>query len=812
MAGYLADKGRKILQNGYNVIPIKPGEKFPVIKNWQNLKTEPKHITAWLKNGHAEAGVGITTGEVSFVDVDAPDVEAGKYIRDWIFVHIGYAPVRVGNAPKFGLMYRSPNPFRKIASKTYIDDQGRESRVEVLGIGQQFVSHHIHPDIQKPYRWTRNDNPEVTPVAALEPITEDQARAICDAYDSYALSHGWAVKRAPKAASTSVAPVGRSTLVDDEWGLGTDPLGLTDDELKAKVDQIPNNDWPYEDGELSWLHMLMAIWHETNGSEFGESVALEWSEKASKHTDEMFEKTWRSFGKDLTRRPITFRYALKWAKHFHREEVKASVADMLLALDVANSLDELRDAAAEAKKIDFDIVDRARVIAVLRKNASRFGANLSLKDARDIVRFEAGAPPDWLKGWVYLSHADRFFNIQSKTMLSERAFNNTYMQFTGDSLPAEIALRRTPIKNVHMHGYLPGEDEFYTLNDREYANTYSENQVPAIPAKLEGKDRENVETILNHFRTIIPDDRERAIWISWHAHIVKTRKRPNWAIVLQGPEGDGKNFFGDMMGAILGPDNVKTVNAKSLEAPHNSWAEGSLFTFIEEVRMVGHNRHDVMNSIKPLITNPVIEIHAKRMSQYNIINTAAYFLTTNFQNALPLDTSDRRYFVLMSQWKSGEDVQKLLKDDPDYFVRLFGALSESPGAIRGWLMTYKLHEEFKPLGRAPHSHGKMQMIEMNKSDELMMIEDLIDSGFYHGISNELVVVSLLAEKINEKLIGYRVKETAVSAVLRQLGFSYLGRVRINLDRLSVWSKTPKRFLTKFGLSTVAIGSYLKNPL
>jgi hypothetical protein len=814
MSGYLSRNGRKILENGYNVIPIKPGFKFPTIKDAQTVITTPQIIAKWLTNGHADAGVGIVTGKVSFIDNDTPDPVCAAHMQEWIEVNIGYAPIRVGNAPKHGLMFRSPNPFRKIVSKTWIDDDGHECRTEVLGIGQQFVAYHIHPDINKPYRWTPNDNPLVTRFEDLPPITEEQAQATCDELDRYAEEHGWKVKvREPRAAKPGSVVPSRPTLParDDEW-VNTEPLGLDEDDLTRRVMAIPNNDWDYEDGEINWLAVIMAIHHETSGNEFGKSLAYDWSIQSGKHTNERFEKSWRSFGDEKPRRPVTALYLIKWSNFYRAEVSKAAVNDLILSMDLAGDAEDLRAVAAEAKNVDVDVVDRARVIAALRKNFKRFNVDLTMKDAREMIRYEAPEIPDWLKGWVYLNHADRFFNVDSKTLLTERAFNNTFLQFTGDSLPADIAMRYAKIRTVFMHGYLPGADEIYTLNGREYANTYSERNMPKVPARLEGRDRENVEWVLAHFRNICPDRREREIWISWHAYIVQSRKRPNWAIVLQGTEGDGKNFFGDMMGAVLGGDNCKTVFAKTLEAPHNSWAEGSLFAFIEEVRMMGHNRHDVMNSMKPLITNPTIEIHAKNLSQYNIVNTQAYMLTTNFQNALPLNDADRRYFVIMSQWQSGESIREFLSENPDYFVNLFATLDESAGAIRGWLLAYKLHPEFQPLGRAPTSIGKTQMIEMNQADELVMAEDIIDSQRDPAVTPDIVIVSRMAEILSEKMSPYRVKESACAAMLRQLGFTYLGRMMVDGKRLSAWSRNPSRWRKGTVPTTLQIGKYLKNPL
>jgi hypothetical protein len=365
------------------------------------------------------------------------------------------------------------------------------------------------------------------------------------------------------------------------------------------------------------------------------------------------------------------------------------------------------------------------------------------------------------------------------------------------------------IRTVYMRAYLPGVEEFFTMNGLDYANIYSERNMPPVPVKLGRQDRENVQRVLHHFHHLFPDKREAEIAISWFAYVVQERKRPNWAIMMQGAEGDGRSFFGSMMAAVLGGDNVRTVNAKTLEDKFNGWAEGQLFTLIEEVRMIGHNRHDVINSIKPLITNDTIDIRAMHMNSYNVPNTTAYMLTTNFQNALPLNDTDRRYFVLMSQWQDAKSIEDL---GTEYFDELFATLRESAGAIRGWLLKYKLHPEFKPQGRAPNSRGKAQMIDLNKSDEVVQTEDLIDGGFFHDISNDVVLVSKLAEVLSKKNSPYTVKEASCAAILRQLGFTYLGRVMIDGKRDRIWSKTPKRFMNGTVAATVQIAKYLKNPL
>lgn len=149
MIKYLAEKGHRILRNGYNVIPIQPGEKFPSVKDWRGKPTTKNDLDKWVANGRASHGVGITTGDIILFDIDIPNRAVNRHMVDWCITHIGFAPERVGNPPKVGLMYRTSKPFSKITSKEYVDSDGNRAQLEILGEGQQFVAYHEHPDTKK---------------------------------------------------------------------------------------------------------------------------------------------------------------------------------------------------------------------------------------------------------------------------------------------------------------------------------------------------------------------------------------------------------------------------------------------------------------------------------------------------------------------------------------------------------------------------------------------------------------------------------------------------------------------------------------
>lgn len=812
MAGFLAELGRKILRNGYNVIPIKPGAKYPVIPNWQKTITTPAMIHRWLTNGHAEAGVGIVTGKVVFIDCDTPDKDDALHMEEFCKTKFGLAPVRIGNYPKRGLLYRvEGDPFRKITSKTFIDKLGNESKTECLCDGQQFVSNAIHPDTGLAYLWELGFGPQDTHIDDLPTLTEEQAREIVAEFERWMTAKGCKTKG---VSMTTPADVRRYQISDDddELGLSWDQLGWDHEKLAFMVQSVPNDDdvyygEDYNTARLGWLMFLMAIHHESGGSEYGRALAYEWSCQAPKHTDEKFDVTWASLGKN-DKKPITARYIAKWANFFRRQQSTEQLADVLLHMDTATNLGELRTVIEDARKLVLDPFDRNRVSSTLQRNFRRFGTSLGVKEMRTLLRPPLDGTPDWLQGWVYLSHADRFFNINHKEMLTEKAFDNNFCEFI-DS-PAEFALREVKIDRAYMAGYLPTAGKTFVLNGHKFFNTYNETNIPKVPPRLEGEDRENVERVNAHFRLLFPIEREREIAKSWFAYIVQTRQRPNWALLMQGVDGDGRTFFGNMMAAVLGGENARTINGSDLEDRFTSWAVGQLFTLIEEVRIVGHNRYDILNKMKPYVTNTTIPVREPYIGVYNAPNTTAYMLTTNFQNALPITDADRRYFILLSQWQDTKHIKQLTEEG--YFGKLYNTL-QSSGALRGWLLAYKLHPEFNPLGRAPESTGRQSMIDQNKSDEAVALDDLIESGFYHEISEDVVVVSKLAEILTLKFgFSTPIKETSCAAILRMGGFNYIGRVFYEGKKVSVWSRNPRKFSRGTVSATIQVANYLKTPL
>lgn len=245
--------------------------------------------------------------------------------------------------------------------------------------------------------------------------------------------------------------------------------------------------------------------------------------------------------------------------------------------------------------------------------------------------------------------------------------------------------------------------------------------------------------------------------MSWIAHNVQhPGVKIRWSPYLHGPPGDGKSFFGELVGFMMGGQNVRTLNGSTLESNFTDWAMGYAVTIVEEMKQHGHNRHDVMNKIKPFITNSEVEIHPKGKRSYSAPNCTNYLLLSNYLDGAPVEDSDRRYMFLSSALTK-EDAQRLT--DEGYFARLFAAVQDHAGALRQHFLGVTLHREFDPNGRAPFTAAKATVIEISKSDLEMAVEELLEKGAV-GVCADVVssahLTRALKAKVSETLSTQRV--------------------------------------------------------
>ncbi|MBM4201411.1 MAG: hypothetical protein FJ189_09015, partial [Gammaproteobacteria bacterium] len=120
---HFAQFGARLIENGYLIVPIKPGSKVPVGKNWQHQRIDLAQHQRMAANGAADDNIGVlaAVGEwpVTKVDIDCLDEHISRALLDWCEAHLGPTVEIVGLAPKAGLVYRCPEGMGKVTGPRY---------------------------------------------------------------------------------------------------------------------------------------------------------------------------------------------------------------------------------------------------------------------------------------------------------------------------------------------------------------------------------------------------------------------------------------------------------------------------------------------------------------------------------------------------------------------------------------------------------------------------------------------------------------------------------------------------------------------
>lgn len=876
MKKYLQLHGQTLLDNGFAFIPISPLDakvrdkksnelvpfknagKAPLMPNWASVPVTQDSFDEW-KRKYYRYGIGIRTWYNPAVDVDCLDPDAAKYMRNYVESNVGFAPARVGRAPKTLLLYRADEPFTKVKSNSWIDDWGNKNAVEILGAGQQFVAFGIHPNTKKPYEWIGLESPLNCHAAMdLEVITLVDARRIVDEFDRYAMEQGW---EKLVHGDEQYEPPQRGKLVsgrpeqdwfedaevdNDDWVDADDAKDKwqgTYEEFEALIDELPA-----AEEYSSWFPVIAAIKDaEREPDEFRE-IARDWSAKAASYDEAGFDDKWDSGN---FRRTGSSTFSLhNLVKRVEDARMEKDIllrviplfesADNIYEWDhAAERLREtpvwgtIRDHAVEIACDHYKRVTGKKIPATTKKQA------LSV----DHSQFDA---PEWIEPWVFAEKDNLFINKYTKTALVPHAFNNSLAQYTTrlNCTPEQFATALRPVPVIHgvmyypdMHGDMPGSswkperglesEEFFRWQGKVFLNTFDPKTIPAVPEKLSRKGTKAVAVVEDFFRTQFVNDDEYRHAMDWLAWVINNpNKRITYSLVILGGQGSGKTIIKKFMSYMLGRENVGTVNNQVIHKSFTGWQAGSVMKVIEEISVAGH-RFDVINSLKEPITNETLFIERKNREGQDEVNTASWMMYTNDIGALPINTGDRRFLVCRSRFRKKEETLAFLENRPNFFKDFEKAFKACAGEIRLWFRDWEYSDTFDHTsGQAPLTEATSDMIDTAQDDFTNSVMDAIESGEVQGVTSEVIHSGWLLRTLPRDI---RPSDRHIASRLSEMGFTKLGAPRLQLAinnlRGSVYVKDPLKWVkdsymkadgkwkkTNEAIDTKALKEHLENQI
>ncbi|MDJ1008663.1 MAG: DUF5906 domain-containing protein [Paracoccaceae bacterium] len=213
-----------------------------------------------------------------------------------------------------------------------------------------------------------------------------------------------------------------------------------------------------------------------------------------------------------------------------------------------------------------------------------------------------------------------------------------------------------------------------------YINTWE----PLVPPVWNGSEP---RPWLDHMARIVPDAADREWLVEWMAFVLQNPGRKvNWAPVLIGREGSGKDTLFHPLTKHLGRYAREGLTLQMVSSQFNGWLDRCLLAIVQE-RQGGrwHDKKDAAERLKPLIAGPPDRIPFERkgvdVTEIDNVVNIAFFV--NEADALHIDRDSRRYFPVESDF---------LPANPERYFRPLWDYLENGGAeqVAAWLLQYPL--------------------------------------------------------------------------------------------------------------------------
>lgn len=639
---------------------------------------------------------------------------------------------------------------------------------------------------------------------------------ISDSLDSYHGSngkngtHGSNGSRVDAAASADALEFLRAPVPEVTLGIAREALFAIDPDISYH----------------EWLDLAAALRHQFSPHKEAEAYELfdEWSSKGSKYAgaDET-EAKWKSLKPSpVGRLPITIRTLLHraiaagWDEKKVKENVFLTMTEWLEQVPTVMELLEQGVKRIVAVPLITSMQEDLLVSKLVAQAKKRFAHTISPTSVRkDLARVkqemqaqtEKPQPlkEEWAKDVAFIIAADEFFRFRTGERIKRTAFNSAYARFLLPTkqqlvaqgiavtpatlskpivLPEHYALNHLTIPTAQDYAYDPSQpnEKFFVINGSRVMNIYN----PTYPLEDPKRADWAGQLLWNHLCNLIAEEDNRRRLLDFMAYQVQFPGRKiRHAVLVQSVEGGGKTFLAEVMKAVLGAEHVKTIDGASIKSGFNEWAFGKQVIVIEEVRVVGTSKHEIMNALKPLITNRYVSVNEKFRNNREVENISNYFLFSNHHDALALTPGDRRYFVIKSPLQTKAQVLAL---GDDYFGPLFGMLRLCPGALRSFLLNWEISPDFDPDGPAPRTKYVQDMVDDSSSDLATAVRQAMLEGDVPLIQYDIVSANILKTYLAEQEGMRKVTTQELSKMLREEGLLPVGRHLIGDTRHYLWSR------------------------
>ena len=495
--------------------------------------------------------------------------------------------------------------------------------------------------------------------------------------------------------------------------------------------------------------------------------------------------------------------ALKWIKGASEDEIETTLDTQLAGIPSGMTTVHRISLAVQARLSE--LAESKMPISPIKENVARI---LNTPDAASIKLNQ----PAWCNDWVYMMPANKYINLKSRLPCNVHGFEKAVMDLVlthphnrRGTHPHCFTKEQQWITDVAGTVYLPSNNNPIVTVELDNVratllNTFRPDTVPDTAAEYTDEGKEAIKVIEQHL-LLLCDGNEtyRDDLMFWLARQVQLPGvLVGWSPLIQGVQGVGKSFVGELLKAVVGKANYKLVTPDALKSDFKGWTHGQAVVVLDEVELAGENRKTIMNVLKPLATETTVSVNNKFVQEFTTLNTMNMIATTEKVDALLLDDVARRWMILYTPFKTKigfeSVISPLFKDERSsydgYFSYLFGCLKNLAPELRKWLNDYPIPAKKRGLTVAPHTHYKdmMRDTEKGKDTNREVIDDLLRVGRVGKFNKDVIVIRAFTEVLwKENILSIK----DLPYVLKGMGYVVITRQYKDAAlypnaRLTVW--------------------------
>lgn len=599
---------------------------------------------------------------------------------------------------------------------------------------------------------------------------------------------------------------------DEEDGLAqivAEAEEVAEDEIREQLSYINPCDLEYD----GWLEIMTATKVACAGQEYGRIVFKEWSSQSPKHDEHTTDYKWASFSISGGITQNTFFYLTNQGKRVAvAARSREAIDNMVERIKIADieTLESL--VLPDIRKGAWDVVRKEQLAKCVQSRFKELtGATVKLPDVREMVapvvafgEFTDDMPkPEWCEPWVYVGTHGEFFHLDVDRHLSNDTFNMEFTKLvpvTGDNgqkaSASRFVMNHGFIEVADRLEYLPTDtDRLVDLKGVTVFNSFDVRSLPKFDTKMTPEGLEAVKVIQDHIKMLCNDSvKDSKILEQWFAHQIQRKGiKILWCPLICSIEGTGKGLMEELLRRLLGSSNIRVVQPEQVKSNFKaSWAVGSCVNILNELKVAGSNRHEVANSLKPMISDPSIRVEDKNVKSFEARNTANYLAYTNYLDAIPLTETSRRWWPVRMNLDNLNDIGSALGLSKDaYFDRLTGAIRNHWGQVGLWLSEYEISDEFTALKQAPETQFKLDMVatEGSKITGLEELEEVFREGG-ELIKPKVASLNAVYDALIDKLHGQEIiTKRDLTYLMGRLGFTKRDKqVYVSGKQIVVWTK------------------------